>query len=222
MSNYSQKKGFKLNTKKTKTMVIGGTKGATGSKVLAKIGDEYIESVESFKLLGIWLDDDMSFKKHVSEIEKKCSKRLWVLRNLRENGVSIKSTVQIYCAQIRSIIDFGAPVYWPRLTKEMIGKLENIQNRALKLICGFDKSSRLCRQICNIQTITERVKKLTDDFIWKEYKQRKVGWFTQRVELSQKLRNRRQINEWVDGFDGPINYFRKRLNELLQQSEDVG
>ncbi len=159
----------------------------------------------------------MSFKKHINELEKKCSKRIWVLRNLRHNGVSIKSCVHIYCAQIRSLIDFGAPVYSPNLSKEMIGRLENIQNRSLKMICGFDKSSRLVRQICQVPTIMERLQKLTDDFIWKEYVENKVGWFTQRVQLSQRLRNRKLINECVDGFDGVVNHYRKRLNELLQE-----
>ncbi len=42
MNDYSERKGFKLNTKKTKTMVVGGTKQATGSKVLAKIDNEYL------------------------------------------------------------------------------------------------------------------------------------------------------------------------------------
>ena len=217
MSDYSNRKGFKLNTKKTKTMVVGGTKQATGSKVLASINNEYLESVDSFKLLGVWLDDEMSFKRHIDELEKKCAKRIWILRNLRQNGVSIQSCVQIYCAQIRSLVDYGAPIYYPNLSKTMLGKLENIQNRSLKMICGFEYSSRLVREICKVQTITERLQKLTDDFVLKEFKEKKTGWFTQRVELSQNLRNRKPINECVHGFDGPINYHRKRLNILLQE-----
>ncbi len=44
-----------------------------------EIGDEEIERVKSFKNLGVYLDDVMTYKEHVSKVVKKISSRIGVL-----------------------------------------------------------------------------------------------------------------------------------------------
>ena len=220
MERFAMEKGFKLNTKKTKTMLLHKDK-TTSTYLSLKLQNQLIESVQFFKLLGVWLDIGLNFAQHVSEIEKKCARRIWVLRNLRRNGVSIESTVQVYKAQIRSIIEYCAPVLMPMLSSKLMGKLEAIQSRAIKTIVGFDKSSKMGRDITGLEKIEDRFAKLTDNFILKEYNMgNRRGWFEERIKINQELRQRRKIEEIGTNrsyeFNGPINWYRRRLNILLQ------
>ena len=138
--------------------------------------------------------------------------------------MSIESTVQVYKSQIRSIIEYCAPILMPMITSKLMGKLESIQSRAIKTIVGFDKSSRLGREITGLETIGDRFQKLTDNFILKEYKMGNYkGWFEERVQINHNLRERRKIEEIATNktfeFNGPINYYRRRLNILLRNDD---
>ncbi len=44
-----------------------------------EIGDEEIERVKSFKYLGVYLDEVMLYKEHVSKVVKKISSKIGVL-----------------------------------------------------------------------------------------------------------------------------------------------
>ena len=129
-----------------------------------------IGSVRSFKLLGLTLDRKMSMKGHVKKVVRKCSRRIWVLRNLRRNGISEEKCLMVYKAQVRSVIDYAGPVYWPLLCETDCNELERIQSSALKTIYGFDFSYNEVLEKANVRRISERLRKLTEDFVWKEYK----------------------------------------------------
>jgi hypothetical protein len=47
-----------------------------------------IETVKSFKLLGMWITADLTWNLHVDKITLKASKRLYVLRILRWTGLN--------------------------------------------------------------------------------------------------------------------------------------
>ena len=44
-------------------------------------------------------------------ILKKANKRLYILRALRRSGVSVPDMVNIYCAVIRSVVEYASPVF---------------------------------------------------------------------------------------------------------------
>ena len=73
-----------------------------------------------------------------------------------------------------------------------------------------------------IETSKSRFEKLTDNLILKEAKLNNMNWFKQRQEIEyiSKLRNPREIEENQEirqkNFAGPIAYYRRRLNHLLQ------
>ncbi len=47
-----------------------------------EIGDEGIERVKSFKCVGVYLDEVMTYKEHVSKVVKKISSRIGVLNKV--------------------------------------------------------------------------------------------------------------------------------------------
>ena len=48
------------------------------------INGEPVEQVDSFKYLGVILDEKLSFTEHVTAVQKKSQQRLHVLRKLRD------------------------------------------------------------------------------------------------------------------------------------------
>ena len=63
-----------LHVKKTKNMVFKHVRDFTGAKLLNKIGGQFIETVDVFKILGIWLDNELNFKVHIQKIQEKCAR----------------------------------------------------------------------------------------------------------------------------------------------------
>jgi hypothetical protein len=66
------------------------------------IGGDVVERVSSFKLLGVWLTNNLSWNIHGDKILKKANSRIYALRLLKKAGLSPLNIVQIYCAVIRS------------------------------------------------------------------------------------------------------------------------
>ena len=221
IKRFADEKLFRLNTKKTVSMVFGNTDTENPALHIEDGSGGEIGSVTSFKLLGLTLDRKMSMKGHVRQIVRKCSRRIWVLRNLRRNGISEERCLMVYKAQVRSIIDYGGPVYWPLINESDCSELDRVQSSALKTIYGFDYSYNEVLQKANVKKISERLKKLTEEFVWKEYKNgNQRMWFQPREEISMQLRNRREVEEdqsrQVRMFKGPISTYKRILNDLLR------
>ncbi|KAK2168080.1 hypothetical protein NP493_1246g00003 [Ridgeia piscesae] len=67
-----------LNISKTKEMCIDFRRNRT-----VVINGEPVEQVDSFKYLGVMLDEKLPFTEHVTAVQKKSQQRLHVLRKLR-------------------------------------------------------------------------------------------------------------------------------------------
>ncbi len=99
-------------------------------------------------------------KLHVKMVVKKCSRRIWVLRNLRRNGIPEEKCLLVYKAQIRSVIEFGSPVYWPLLNETDMSELEKVQSNALKTVYGFEMSYSDVLEKAKIEKINDGLKKI--------------------------------------------------------------
>ena len=112
----------------------------------------------------------------------------------------------------------------PLLNESQINRLERMQNLCLKTCVSFELRSAEIREKYKIETIRERMNRLTDKMIRKENGSGRMGWFRQREngEYISKLRQPREIQENQErsakGFQGPVAYYRRRLNVLLNES----
>ena len=67
---------------------------------------------------------------HFDYIVKKANRRLYALRQLKKCKVPSADIVHVYCALIRSILEY-APAVFADLPKYLACYLENVQNRVL-------------------------------------------------------------------------------------------
>ena len=80
-----------------------------------------IERVKFAKLLGVF--NDLGWDEHVNYICQKGSKRLYFIRVLKMVGVDPPDLVKIFCATLRSVLEYACEVWHPGLTKSQSSKI---------------------------------------------------------------------------------------------------
>ena len=124
-----------VNEKKTKEMLIYfGTKHDTSSVPFITINNKQIERVESFKLLGVVISADLSWKEYIDYMLKKVAKRFYCILYLVRAGIKNEDILIIYCSIIRSVLEYACQVWHPGLTKKQSSDIERVQKRCLRLI----------------------------------------------------------------------------------------
>ena len=77
------------------------------------INNQPIELVEHTKLLGLVISSDLSWNQNTNYMTGRCNAKLWVLRRLKKLGARDTDLVDVYCKQIRTILEFASPVWNP-------------------------------------------------------------------------------------------------------------
>ncbi len=91
-------------------LIYFGNKRSTNVTPGLLINGSSIAKVETFKLLGIVVSADLSWKAHGAFIVSKACKRLFVLYQLLRLGISKSDVVAVYCSLIRSVLEYCCPV----------------------------------------------------------------------------------------------------------------
>jgi hypothetical protein len=130
---WSDNNKTKLNTKKTKEMVINFKRTACSPPPLT-LQDTTIERVSTFKLLGVLLADDLGWEENTNQLVSKSAPRLYYLKQLRRSGMSESDLLLYYRTIIRPVLEYACPVWHPGLTKAQSDLIEALQRRALRMI----------------------------------------------------------------------------------------
>lgn len=96
-----------------------------------------IDTVDSAKVLGVSLQNDLKWKSHVDNITKKAAKRLYIIRVLKRNGLPVDDLITILKTLIRSVLQYSCPVWHSSLPTYLSDKIEKIQRRAFRIIYPF-------------------------------------------------------------------------------------
>ena len=103
-----------------------------------KLGGLSLDVVDNEKDLGVLIEADLSFNKHVSTKVKNANRTLGLIRR-SFRFLDKEMLLDLYKSLVRPLLEYANQVWSPRLVKH-IDMLENVQIRAVKLIPGFDKS----------------------------------------------------------------------------------
>ena len=123
-----------INVKKTKMMLISRKKENTYPKCIEMSG-VYIERVSNFKLLGIVIDERLSWSDHVSGLLKKIESGIFAL-NSTKNLLPTFVKRQIYHSFVYSHLNYGIELWGHSCPKNMLKKLQVCQNKSVKCIIG--------------------------------------------------------------------------------------
>ena len=127
-----------LNTEKTKAMLI-----TTSQKRLHLHNDilhltynnDVLNSVENEKVLGVRIDNNLTWSIHINFIAKKISSNLWLLSKLKDY-LSTEHRVQFYKTYIQPHIDYCSTI-WGGTSQYNLNRIYRLQKRAVKIIVNY-------------------------------------------------------------------------------------
>ena len=93
------------------------------------------------KHLGVTFSSDLRWNAHIDVIASKASRLLGVLRRLR-SSLSRAALSTFYLVYIRPILEY-ADTTWADLTKKLADRLERLQRKAARIICGMPLYDRV-------------------------------------------------------------------------------
>ena len=167
-----------LNFSKTKFILFNPTHNYDFQPGFTLDGQE-IEAVDKMKILGLTVTNDLKWKSNTDEMTKKAYKKLWIIRRLKNQGASLDDLTDIYCKQVRSILEFGVPVWNSSITRDEVVEIERVQKAFLHIALGKDYHSyREALEKVELETLANRRLKLCEKFTVKSSKHpNHKNWF---------------------------------------------
>ena len=109
--------------------------------------------------MGLIIQNNLSWDKHISELCRQLSHKVFQLGQLRKSGADFSLLLIFYKTFILSKIDFGISA-WGCTTEKNLNKVQRLQNRAARHILGiYDYRNVRGLDLVNrlgLPTVTER------------------------------------------------------------------
>ena len=143
---------MKTNSGKFQFMVLG-------IKITApcrlNVNGKIIPCSDEVQLLGITIDNELKFKKHIEDLCKRASCKLYALRRIR-GYLTVEKTRILANAFIDSQFNY-APLIWMFAGKTLINKIFKIHHRTLQVVYNeYNKSYKELLQLNNNVPIHQR------------------------------------------------------------------
>ena len=123
-----------LNIAKTEVMTIGSRQKirTIDDEITIKINECEINRVDSVKSLGVYIDNHLTWTKHIDKISKKIASAIGALKRIRPY-ITTNTAVQVYQALIQPHFDYCCSV-WDGLGETLSCKMQKLQNRVFFLM----------------------------------------------------------------------------------------
>ena len=160
VENWLKTNKLSCNTKKTSYMTIGSRQNLSKGKTMdLYIDNEAIKHKPSTKLIGVHIDETLTWDDHIKHVISKVSNGLRMLyktRNLTNDQETLKS---VYNSLVQPYFDY-CNIVWGDCSKTRVDKLQRLQNRAARIITRADFSVRSRDLLINLEwpNLSERQK----------------------------------------------------------------
>ena len=118
-----------LNVLKSVYIAFGDDKNMLKNLTL-KIGDTCIPRVTSAKILGLWIDEKMTWNSHVDKVLTKTCSRIGMLK-YSKNILTEHAKRIVYFAQIYSVLTYGIVVWGTMINNTRLNELQQAQNNCV-------------------------------------------------------------------------------------------
>lgn len=190
---------LKLNIRKTKVLIIDNKNSLNKYESNIKINNVNLDIVDHVKYLGVIIDENLSFKNHLSYISGKIGSKINVLSRLR-NELNCQQKITIYKSIIEPHFTYCASIIF-LLTDNDFNRLQILQNKCMRTILKAKKDTHIktMLNILNFTKIKDMVQMYTMIFIHKilnnltpMYLREKIK-FAEENERKSTLRSRNDI-----------------------------
>jgi len=165
--SWSTQNFMKINYSKTKEMLLGPLSKLNVPDL--DIQDNIIERVSGFKLLGVNINNNLSWHLHVDYICARANTRLHYLKRLKWAGLPEDRLAHWYTSVIRPVLEYCAVVWHHGLSKHQTDLIEAIQRRALRIVYPTTASMPYWAALyfAGLPSLSDRRDKLCREFFHK-------------------------------------------------------
>ena len=132
ISDWFKANKLTLNANKTICLVFS-RKGNTKLDINLKQGDFKIPCCSQTKFLGVWLDKNLDWNKHIDVLLGKLKQNVGLLRKSK-NLLDKPALRSLYYAHIQSHLSYSLSVWGSMINKNQIQKLQKIQNTCIRIL----------------------------------------------------------------------------------------
>lgn len=143
---------MKINEEKSNYMVLSKSKDKFATRLT--INSKTLDREQEMVHLGVWLTEDMSWNKHVSEMCRRAYPRVKMLSKLKYVGTSTEDLIILYCLLIRSLTEYCTVLFHSSLTIRLRNKIEVIKKTCLRVIlCEMYVDYESALEMCGLQEL---------------------------------------------------------------------
>ena len=141
-----------INIEKTQIMYFHSPRKTIPISTLVTISNQAIQCTESYKYLGVLLDNHLTYNKHVISLTNKLKQKLYVYNKIRPYINQYVSNIYLN-AIILSKLSYCLPV-WSLTTKEILHPLERLYNRTFKIHARLSNWTHHCTALSHSNALT--------------------------------------------------------------------
>jgi hypothetical protein len=132
IAEWSRINGLRISVDKTKSIIIYRPRSTTPAHLDIRLGTSSIEAVETFKYLGLWVDQQLTWNQHCDAVHKKMNARVKLLQ--RHQSAFSKPLLKVYCdSLVLSVLSFQLPV-WGSVSDGKLDSFDSVLVRLLKRV----------------------------------------------------------------------------------------
>ena len=183
-------------------------------------GSDVLSEVTSSKLLGVVIQSSLRWEENTVYICKKATSKIWALRKMQKIGIEIEILADVYIKEIRSVLEFGAPVWHSGLTLSQSKDIEFIQRLCTSVILNDWKLPYFVRcTLLDIEPLYMRRPGLVLAFSKRAEKRtnQDVIFFSKKISHYERRSNCITFNEHQCNnsrfYKSPLPYMTRELNK---------
>ena len=184
-----------INKKKTQVMIFNKSRKYDFPPEIKFDDGEQLEVIPETKLLGVIISEDLSWHRNTNYICKQAREKLWILRRMINLNLGDDRLYDVYCKEIRSLLEYAVPLWHSALTKKDSAMIESIQKIAFKIILSYRYINyEIACFTFHTTTLESRHEKLCKNFANKNLKSEN-SFFKIKQKIVNTRRKRNRVEE---------------------------
>ena len=159
LSEWCTRNKLTINSKKTKYCIYGMRSNIKKSKTIntvLSLNNNILDRVCSYKYLGFILDDHLTFNKHISELCKLVSHKLYLVAKIRRY-ITTEACINVFKTMILSLLEYGDVIFSGTSVRNL-SSIDRLFYRGLRICLNFNftlSKEDVCNE-CHISTLVAR------------------------------------------------------------------
>ena len=125
------------------------------------INNTSVEVVDSYKYLGLTMDNILSFASHIKSQVRKANKRVYCIRSMRSLRVNQDIISMFYNATVPSVLMYAACSFYGSLTVQLKSELERPHNICQRIVPNSTILSNDNVYMTRMKSLSEKIMKDT-------------------------------------------------------------